>query len=55
MNSRKNNIELFNPENQKINIELNELEKFKDWFGSVDQNFRIQYTYKILSKFQNNI
>ncbi len=28
--AEKNNIELFNPENQKINIELNELDKFKD-------------------------
>ena len=52
--SEKNNIELFNPENQKIKIDLNELDKFNDWFGSVDQTFCIQYTYRLLPKFQNN-
>ena len=52
MNSRKNNIELFNPENQKINIELNELDKFNDWFGSIGQTFRIHFTYTLLSKFK---
>ena len=53
--AEKNDIELFNPENQEITIELNELDKFNDWFGSVNQNFCIHYTYRLLPKFKNNI
>ena len=51
--AEKNNIkEYFDPENQEINIELNELDKFNDWFGSVDQTFCVHFTYSLLSKFK---
>ena len=51
--AEKNNIkEYFDPENQEINIELNELDKFNDWFGSIGQTFRIHFTYSLLSKFK---
>ena len=51
--AEKNNIkEYFVPENQEINIELNELDKFNDWFGSVDQTFCVHFTYSLLSKFK---
>ena len=51
--AEKNNIKgYFDPENQEINIELNELDKFNDWFGSVDQTFCVHFTYSLLSKFK---
>ena len=51
--AEKNNIkEYINYENQEINIELNELDKFNYCFGSVDQTFCVHFTYSLLSKFK---
>ena len=47
--AEKKNIQLFDRENIEINLQLNELDKFEDWFGSIGNNFRIQYIYSLLS------
>ena len=47
--AEKKNIQLFDRENVEINLQFNELDKFEDWFGSIGNNFRIQYIYSLLS------
>ena len=43
----KLNIPIFDMENQTIILEKNNLDKFKDWFGVVDSNFKVEYTYSL--------
>ena len=45
--ARKLSIPIFDMANQTIILEKNNLDKFKDWFGVVDSNFKVEYTYSL--------
>ena len=49
----KKGLKHFDYNNLLIRLDLTQLDKFKDWFNSIEKNFRIEIEYSLLSNNKN--